>query len=57
MNKKPNKDYDGTICTNCEDLIELGKASQEEIDDSHLECHGWFHRGRGCCGECSHCNQ
>jgi hypothetical protein len=51
---RPNKNYSGDICYSCENLIEEGKT-QEEVDKDHEECHGWYHCGPQCCGECDVC--
>jgi len=51
-----NKNYYGNPCWQCKDLLK-GKKTQEEIDKEHNSCHGWYHCGNKCCGECDICGQ
>lgn len=52
----PRTYYNGEVCFKCEQLIKYGKT-QNQIDIEHENCHGWYHCGNECCGECSYCGQ
>lgn len=45
------------ICYHCGTMAENDTFSKDVISKDHAVCHGWFHCGPGCCGDCYVCEE